>query len=285
MARFSVVVVALLSVGVALAQDSRGGRSSRGRNRGDRSMSADDSSQRGSRLQSFVQRMDTNNNGMIDAEEVAGPQRAFVERIFSRSGIEAKYPIPISQIVQAMTNASGGGRSGGRSSSAVGSSSGNATGTPSGTKPGETKPTPPAISGFGASNGGGIMSVTVAGPSNLPAPSKPANTDAAAPDHAAEPKTHAPDSGSAASTAEAAKPSPRKSGRFLTPKERLAKGLPDWFLQKDADGDGQVMMAEFAKDWTPEMAAEFNRFDLNHDGIVTAAECLKAAKAKATSRP
>jgi Ca2+-binding EF-hand superfamily protein len=64
----------------------------------------------------------------------------------------------------------------------------------------------------------------------------------------------------------------------LTPIERLPKGLPDWFTAKDADGDGQVSMAEFAADWTPAKVAEFSRYDLNGDGIITASECLKAEK-------
>jgi hypothetical protein len=55
-------------------------------------------------------------------------------------------------------------------------------------------------------------------------------------------------------------------------------GLPEWFLRKDADGDGQVTMAEYAKDCTPAEAAEFDRLDLNRDGVITAAECLKGEK-------
>ena len=69
-----------------------------------------------------------------------------------------------------------------------------------------------------------------------------------------------------------------KSGRFLTPQERLSKELPDWFLEKDVNGDGQVDMAEYASEWTPDLVDEFNRYDLNHDGIITAAECLKAGR-------
>ena len=61
-----------------------------------------------------------------------------------------------------------------------------------------------------------------------------------------------------------------KSGRFLTPQERLSKELPEWFREKDVNGDGQVDMAEFANEWTPELVDEFNRYDLNHDGIITA---------------
>jgi len=70
-----------------------------------------------------------------------------------------------------------------------------------------------------------------------------------------------------------------KSGRFRTPQERVT-GLPDWFLKYDADGDGQVTMAEYAhgREWTPELLNEFNRYDLNHDGVITAAECLKVEK-------
>jgi hypothetical protein len=71
----------------------------------------------------------------------------------------------------------------------------------------------------------------------------------------------------------------RKSGRFLTAAERLPEGLPDWFTEKDEDGDGQVSMAEFATDWTPQKAAEFARYDLNGDGLITAQECLKVVKA------
>ena len=81
-----------------------------------------------------------------------------------------------------------------------------------------------------------------------------------------------------------AKPAPRKPSRFLTARERLPKGLPDWFLEKDVNGNGQITMAEFTDTWTPEKLAEFARYDLNHDGIITAAECLKVEKAKASSK-
>jgi Ca2+-binding EF-hand superfamily protein len=74
---------------------------------------------------------------------------------------------------------------------------------------------------------------------------------------------------------------PRKSIRFLSPQERLPPGLPDWFLRKDADGDGQVSMAEYARsDWSDSLAEEFNKYDLNGDGIITPEECLKASSKK-----
>lgn len=66
----------------------------------------------------------------------------------------------------------------------------------------------------------------------------------------------------------------KKSYRFLTPTERLPKGMPDWFLKNDADGDGQIMMAEYSTSWTTATAADFAKYDLDGDGIITPNECL-----------
>ena len=88
----------------------------------------------------------------------------------------------------------------------------------------------------------------------------------------------------AASSGTDSKKTAHKPARFLTVRERLPKGLPDWFEEKDANGDGQITMAEFTSHWTPEKVAEFARYDLNHDGIITAAECLKVEAKKSTSK-
>ena len=72
----------------------------------------------------------------------------------------------------------------------------------------------------------------------------------------------------------------KKSYRFLTPTERLPKGMPDWFIKSDADGDGQIMMAEYAASFTDSIAAEFAKYDLDGDGIITPNECLAAEKKK-----
>lgn len=93
----------------------------------------------------------------------------------------------------------------------------------------------------------------------------------------------APDLGVTSGGFDSTKPGMRKTIRFLTAKERLPKGLPDWFLEK-ADADGQVTMASFAKNWTPDAAAEFDRYDLNRDGIITAVECLKVEKQRSSSK-
>ena len=74
-----------------------------------------------------------------------------------------------------------------------------------------------------------------------------------------------------------AKPLVRSSGKWRTAKELLPKGLPAWFLAK-ADTDGQITMAEYTDRWTTEAVTQFEKYDLNHDGIITAAEVLKVER-------
>lgn len=61
------------------------------------------------------------------------------------------------------------------------------------------------------------------------------------------------------------------------------KGLPDFFNQRDADGDGQVMMNEFASTWTSDKLAEFLKYDLNSDGIIEPRECIAVEKGNGNS--
>jgi Ca2+-binding EF-hand superfamily protein len=69
----------------------------------------------------------------------------------------------------------------------------------------------------------------------------------------------------------------RKSYRFLSARERLPKGLPDWFRDTDADADGQITMAEYMGEGGSEaQAEEFAKYDVNGDGIITAAEAAKS---------
>jgi Ca2+-binding EF-hand superfamily protein len=72
----------------------------------------------------------------------------------------------------------------------------------------------------------------------------------------------------------------RKSYKFSSPQDRLPAGLPSWFKSRDADGDGQVTMAEYSSDWNDVDAAKFTKYDLNGDGVITPDECLKAEKSK-----
>jgi Ca2+-binding EF-hand superfamily protein len=67
-----------------------------------------------------------------------------------------------------------------------------------------------------------------------------------------------------------------KSYRFKTAAERLPEGLPEWFARNDANADGQVAMAEFSTTWSDAVVADFFKFDIDSDGIITPRECLKA---------
>lgn len=57
--------------------------------------------------------------------------------------------------------------------------------------------------------------------------------------------------------------------------ERLSSGLPEWFVKKDANRDGQVAMWEFASHWDDTKVADFRQYDLNDDGMITQKEILK----------
>jgi hypothetical protein len=321
-----------------------GGRGRRGGGGGgNRSFSPDD----------MLKRLDTNGNGMLDEEEVANsPARAMIEGILGRMGIPAKYPIPISDISNAMqamrqARANNGPPGGGRGqrppqnvqpNSAVvnNSPSGSFNNSPITTLPtsptgpgGFGEPTAPLPAPLGFGEGGAVASSAVSGTSGDPALDQKirALADAIVKKYDKNGDSHLdssewptqskwgtfseanrsggasigvtelaayltdlsrrqqlsfdlPDAGSPG-TPDSAKPKPK---RFLTPKERLPSGLPDWFLQA-ADEDGQVTMAECSASFGPEEAvAKFARYDLNQDGIITAAECLKVEKQQAPPR-
>lgn len=55
-------------------------------------------------------------------------------------------------------------------------------------------------------------------------------------------------------------------------------GLPGWFYELDANTDDQVALGEFASsgDWSVARRQEFERYDLNGDGLLTAKEVLKS---------
>ncbi|MEO0529866.1 MAG: hypothetical protein AAF266_04725 [Planctomycetota bacterium] len=64
----------------------------------------------------------------------------------------------------------------------------------------------------------------------------------------------------------------RRSYRLTKPS--LPSGLPSWFADRDADGDGQVAMHEYSRRWTDSTARRFLRFDKNDDGLITPSEAL-----------
>ncbi|MBC8353842.1 MAG: hypothetical protein H8E66_17720 [Planctomycetes bacterium] len=59
------------------------------------------------------------------------------------------------------------------------------------------------------------------------------------------------------------------------PSSNLPDGLPVWFVESDIDLDGQVLLSEFLQSRSAATAtSEFERYDHNSDGIVTADESV-----------
>ena len=68
----------------------------------------------------------------------------------------------------------------------------------------------------------------------------------------------------------------RRRRKYHVSPKRLPPGLPDWFLQRDADGDGQLTLAEFAPNGTGSQRDQFARLNANGDGFLTPKEYLRA---------
>jgi len=69
---------------------------------------------------------------------------------------------------------------------------------------------------------------------------------------------------------------PRK---YTVSRTSLPSGLPSWFILRDADGDAQLSLAEYAQDASETSIREFTRYDRNGDGVVTPQECVRAPTA------
>lgn len=201
-----------------------------------------------SKIAARLKLLDTNGNGIIEQDEADKGGGPYIElRVFGPAKVQPHYPIAISELLQI---AGGQAPIGGSSTSPV----------PQATPPTAGPSQSPAAATATAPSGGTANSASTApAASPTPATSTPAVAHS-----------------TVTSTSDVKTPA-NKSGKWLSAKIRLPKGLPDWFLAK-ADDDGQITMAEYTDRWTPEAVAEFQKYDLNHDGIITAAEVLKVGK-------
>ena len=71
---------------------------------------------------------------------------------------------------------------------------------------------------------------------------------------------------------------PRDVRRDLKFFAALPAGVPPWFIERDTDGDGQLTLSEFSPKLHKAEVDDFNHHDLNHDGILTVQEYLRASK-------
>lgn len=70
------------------------------------------------------------------------------------------------------------------------------------------------------------------------------------------------------------KPSEKK---YYVPLSEL-RGVPNWFVFRDKDGDGQLSMVEYDPTLSPAGLARFGRMDKNGDGFLSANEVREALK-------
>ncbi len=63
-----------------------------------------------------------------------------------------------------------------------------------------------------------------------------------------------------------------KGRKSFKPLETSSKNAPKWWGERDKNGDGQVTMGEYLTSGSPQQAKDFENYDLNADGIVTARE-------------
>lgn len=98
------------------------------------------------------------------------------------------------------------------------------------------------------------------------------------PGESATPAVQVADSGGArpAVGAESAVDDALPARTYYTPKSRLPSGVDDWFLETDADGDGQITMREFTAHLSEGDVTRFASLDPDGDGVVTAAEYVDA---------
>lgn len=66
----------------------------------------------------------------------------------------------------------------------------------------------------------------------------------------------------------------RATYRFTSAMERLPKDARSWVERYDKNGDAQVSMAEFSSSWSDSKLREYEKYDLNQDGVVTGEEYL-----------
>jgi hypothetical protein len=228
------------------------------------------------KLSARLKIFDSNDNGIIEADEAAKPGAGMYldQRVWQQAGVEAHYPTPITELLKIAETAYRGGKSPAAAPS------------PSATAPSAAAPSPPtAAAPSPPAAASGQPAVLSAQPPGTGAPTPPTTTlgnpsggsdrgGYGAPGRASAGPS-GPPSPSASKTTAPPEPKPALTKyRFLTPKERWPKELPDWFRAK-ADADGQITMAGFTDRWTSDAVAEFEKYDLNHDGIITADECMK----------
>ncbi len=241
---------------------------------------------RRSRMEGFLRSMDSNGDGIIEEAEVPEERQRMFRFMAERAGVDPSQGVSIAKVVEGMANRGGGSPQGGArpgqppTGAAPDQSTAPAAEAPAATTaqkllllvPGfgvDRRPEP--VPGFGTRVQSqsrvvfGSVAAAKEGENIRSGQPRVESRSEAAQDGASNEDGFARDN----STAHR-----RSSYRFLLPHERLPEGLPDWFIDRDSNLDGQVTMAEFAGDWTDAKVEEFLKYDVNNDGVITVEEVL-----------
>jgi len=229
-------------------------------------------------MEGFLRSMDANGDGVIQESEVPEERQRMFRFMAARAGVDPADGVTIATVVEGIANRMGGPP---REPNPTGQSQQGAT-TPTGDKP--AKPVePPLVPGFGVDR---PMRTVPGFGTRLPSPSREQASGVSTKEgESGRERGHrgerSEDSGGSEANSDPEQQQSRSdaagrrsSYRFLSPRERLPEGLPDWFLDRDSNLDGQVTMAEFATDWTDAKVNEFLRYDCNNDGVITVEEVL-----------
>lgn len=241
------VVLGLLIAGLCATANAQGFRGGDGRGFGGGFPSPEES----------FRRMDRNQNGLIEPDEIPG----FFRDMYSRAGVDVSRPInfqEFSQASQRMREQFEQARSSGDFSMFRRSDGGGG---------------PPSFGG-GPSLGGGPPSFGGGPPSfgGGPPGGDSSSRDSRRDDRDRD-RDRDRDSSSASSS------SNKSSKKTVKPKVRITKDLPSDYRDKDKNGDGQIGLYE----WDRSAFAQFFDLDRNGDGLLTADELITAAKKSSSS--
>jgi hypothetical protein len=77
----------------------------------------------------------------------------------------------------------------------------------------------------------------------------------------------------------------RRGRKYYVPSAALPSGLPDWFIERDKNGDGQLTLDEFAPDGSAAERRRFHELDKNGDGVLTPDEVMGPARTPEKGKP
>ena len=260
----TMIALLLLAADAAVAQRSGRDGSRRGGFDPNRPMTQEEMQQRLERMDGLLQQLDTNHNGMLDADEVSGGRQQFIEGMLSRAGVELKYPIPLSTIHDAMAKSFQGRVTQPVAPPPAASAAGRRLRLAHGARARVRRSDRrcarlPASARRVRRERSPVLGRRGPAPNRRPAnPHRQRHADPpprrqrhhlqpprrlprhgvspGVPGHCPRPLAPGPRSRRGARR----RTNQPRSERFLTPRERLPKGLPAWFLAKDVHGNGQI---------------------------------------------